>query len=56
MGRKFYIKAISIDAPLLEETESIVEMYQSDFSKYTRNALKEKNAKVIQHLRDTPNE
>lgn len=45
--KKMVIKGISLNGKLLENTEKAIEREDTDFSKYARNALREKNDKVL---------
>ena len=45
--KKMVIKGLSLNGKLLESTLEAIEKEDTDFSKYTRKALREKNDKIL---------
>jgi len=49
-GKKMSIKGFSINGKLLEDTQKAIKIEDSDFSKYTRKALRERNKEILGNL------
>jgi len=45
--KKMVIKGLSLNGKLLENTLEAIDKEDTDFSKYTRNALRERNDKIL---------
>jgi len=46
-GKKMTIKGLSLNGKLLDDTLKAIDKEDSDFSKYTRKALRERNDRIL---------